>query len=160
MKPYIIREKDEHYASLYIMLKGGVVIAPCFYYLYGKVGNSYLILNISFLILLAFIFLYQYVKFQRKNEDAEVLVIDKEGVFLRESKKESFIEWRKIDKVTLLRNRGLFMIIWLKDHKHIDFNLYPYQEGINPYKLRRVIRYFSGNENIVETKTWIFLWYL
>lgn len=156
MKTYILTKKDEYLFDLYLVSFGTIMVLLACPFMH-KYFNIW---SIGMMTFYDALFIYRYVNFRRKYEDYDRLVIDDKGIVCADDEWTYTMPWNNIEEIILNKGKkGITLTMNLTDGDEIEFSLWPYQECLNLYKLRRVIRHFSNRQDIVIVKFRLWFWW-
>lgn len=160
-KPYKVYSKDEYKTWFFLGIFACVyclIFLPMMTdgYNFGKlVGGT---------ITIALYGIYNLVKFLRDKNNHIVFLIDQEGICVeRDNGKMVKMPWEIIDSAnfgTITNDKGkkkFRLIICTTFGKTITFSTHKYFFAINPYRLRKALRYFSGRDDFGKSPYPLFL---
>lgn len=154
MKSVVLTPKEEYKSILYISIPILAILAICLIYLIYTNGDLKAILGC---ILLSFPLLYSmidYVFFLRKKENYPTLIINSNGIHIHKGTINRTMSWKEIKKISFYLGKyrldGLIMSISTVNKDKVVFSFFQYSIGLHPNKIIEAIKFFSGNNAIVE----------
>lgn len=162
-KPYKVYSKDEYKSWIIIAAICSLYSFPLLfrrewdfsYTLYKARGGS---------VLIALYGIYNLVKFLKVKDNHIVFLIDQEGIQMeRDNGKMLYMPWEIIESAnfgTIKNDKGekkFRLIICTTFGRTITFSTHKYVFAINPYKLRKALRYFSGRDDFGKSPYPLFL---
>ncbi len=161
MRPYIIKKHKKYIINL------GMSLFGCLFFTISLLLAPYYLMVFIALFSLFFYtwFIYslqQYIKFKKKGNDYDALVISENGIKYEDDKGFSNIAWENISKITI-QKKGESRYVWaelefsLSNGKKSSFSLEPYMQTINIFRLRKALIYFSKRKDIVSNSCSLWL---
>ena len=96
----------------------------------------------------------EYIKFKREGFDYDALVISENGVEFGDENEVTNIAWEDISEIFIQR-KGYLKNVWaalgfcLRDGEKCIFSLEDYLPGVNIFRIRKALRYFSNRKDII-----------
>ena len=155
--PFVLTTKNRFNRTIVLNLTC-IIGLSCLFYFAGKpIQYPVRILFISLIVLLFAILVLVIIR-KSNFPHYKTLVIDKEGIMVRNKDKEIVLQWDDIDSITFGRERtslgrGYFGIsITIVKGGSVFFDLWDYSLTYNRLRMKRTILLYSGRKNIFIRK--------
>lgn len=160
---YIVRQDDYLIkGTKYIFVPALLVAIAITFYEYKIGGNLFDYHSLKLygvFISSAFIILYGLLKiFLIPHKNKVEIIVDEDGLYLdivdMPKPKPKKLLWEDIEDIQFVKWKAIIEILLISGKK-VSFNYNTL--GINLYKFRRTVRYFSGRDDYLK-KNYVFLW--
>lgn len=153
MKPYIIKRHQKNIFILYFF--SFISIINVLLLIVVPFERVTIIAICSVIFFAICIHLWdEYIKFKREGIDYDALVISENGVEFGDENEVTNIAWEDISEIFIQR-KGYSRNIWadlvfcLRDGEKCIFSLEDYMPGVNIFRIRKALRYFSNRKDII-----------
>lgn len=158
MDSFILTTRDEYRSNLYIAILLLIIIIPSCILCYNNNIHNLIWLGLFVFSLVALWCIYDYIRYSDKRNSQEILVVNKNGITIKNGIEIKQINWTDITAITLYmgssRMDGLMMSISVYGKNSVKFSFFKFSLSIR--RLRRLvktIKYYSMSPNILKYKS-------